>query len=57
LLSLNEPLREAILQNGHEAHLRQLARQHGLLTLRQAAWQHVVNGNTSLEEMHAQTIL
>jgi type IV pilus assembly protein PilB len=55
LLRVDESLRTLILQQAHEIQLRQWAQQQGWRTLRQAAWQHVLAGHTSLEEMHAHT--
>jgi type IV pilus assembly protein PilB len=55
LLTITDELRELILQNVHPSQLQQHAQHNGLQTLRQAAWEKVLKGHTSLEEMHAHT--
>lgn len=55
LLQITPNLQDGILDHVHENLLRQRAQAQGLLTLREVAWQKVLTGDTSLEEMHAHT--
>lgn len=52
VLVLNDTMREAILSQGPLANLRKLAEQSGWISLEQAAFNRVAEGQTSLTEIH-----
>ncbi|HTV54902.1 MAG TPA: pilus assembly protein PilB, partial [Terriglobia bacterium] len=57
LLALSDPIRELILQRHSTAELRRVARQEGMVTLRESALEKVREGSTTLREINKVTFV
>jgi type IV pilus assembly protein PilB len=57
LLALTDPIRELILDRRSTAELRRLARQEGMVTLRESALEKVRDGETTLKEINKVTFV
>ncbi len=57
LLALTDPIRELILQRHSTAELRRVARQEGMVTLRESALEKVREGTTTLKEINKVTFV
>jgi type IV pilus assembly protein PilB len=57
LLALTDPIRELILQRHSTAELRRVARQEGMITLRESALEKVREGSTTLREINKVTFV
>ncbi|MCK5215615.1 MAG: Flp pilus assembly complex ATPase component TadA [Candidatus Omnitrophica bacterium] len=51
VLVMNDDIKAAVLEKKRADHIKQIAIYHGMVTLRQAGWQKVVNGVTTPEEV------
>jgi len=56
MLTINEEIREAILEKGRTEEIKQIAMRHGMKTLRQTGWQKVIEGITTPKEVLENTV-
>jgi type IV pilus assembly protein PilB len=57
LLALSDPIRELILDKRPSSEIRRVARQEGMVTLREAALEKVQQGVTTLREINKVTFV